>query len=111
MSVRRIISPIQMNRGMAANSHELALRNRIFPRIAPMRCAGKSRTRNKPLVDTNSSPEGVDYIIPGNDDAIRGVGAASLCLGARVAGLHLTGVERDAPTAALARRNAQEICE
>lgn len=37
-----------------------------------------------------------------------GVGAASLCLGARVAGLHLTGVERHAPTAALARRNAQE---
>ena len=24
------------------------------------------------IVDTNSSPEGVDYIIPGNDDAIRG---------------------------------------
>ncbi|MBK59327.1 MAG: 30S ribosomal protein S2 [Pseudomonas sp.] len=25
------------------------------------------------IVDTNSSPEGVDYIIPGNDDAIRAV--------------------------------------
>ncbi|GGH96815.1 30S ribosomal protein S2 [Pseudomonas fluvialis] len=25
------------------------------------------------VVDTNSSPEGVDYIIPGNDDAIRAV--------------------------------------
>ncbi|MEK9649920.1 MAG: 30S ribosomal protein S2 [Gammaproteobacteria bacterium] len=25
------------------------------------------------LVDTNSSPEGIDYIIPGNDDAIRSV--------------------------------------
>ncbi|MFK3646589.1 30S ribosomal protein S2, partial [Pseudomonas protegens] len=23
--------------------------------------------------DTNSSPEGVDYIIPGNDDAIRAI--------------------------------------
>ena len=25
------------------------------------------------LVDTNSNPEGIDYIIPGNDDAIRSV--------------------------------------
>ncbi|MFI8227110.1 30S ribosomal protein S2, partial [Pseudomonas sp. NPDC085632] len=25
------------------------------------------------VVDTNSSPEGVDYIIPGNDDAIRAI--------------------------------------
>lgn len=31
------------------------------------------------IVDTNSSPEGVDYIIPGNDDAIR---AVQLYLGA-----------------------------
>lgn len=31
------------------------------------------------VVDTNSSPEGVDYIIPGNDDAIR---AVQLYLGA-----------------------------
>ena len=25
------------------------------------------------MVDTNSNPDGVDYIIPGNDDAIRAV--------------------------------------
>jgi small subunit ribosomal protein S2 len=25
------------------------------------------------IVDTNSSPEGVDYVIPGNDDAIRAI--------------------------------------
>lgn len=25
------------------------------------------------VVDTNSSPEGVDYVIPGNDDAIRAI--------------------------------------
>jgi small subunit ribosomal protein S2 len=25
------------------------------------------------VVDTNCSPEGVDYIIPGNDDALRAV--------------------------------------
>ena len=36
------------------------------------------------IVDSNSSPEGVDYIIPGNDDAIRAVqlylGAAADCI-------------------------------
>ncbi len=36
------------------------------------------------IVDTNSSPDGVDYIIPGNDDAIRAVqlylGAAADCV-------------------------------
>lgn len=36
-----------------------------------------------------------------------GVGVASLCLGHRVAGLALTGVERQAPYAGLARRNAE----
>lgn len=35
-----------------------------------------------------------------------GVGAASLCLGARIAGLRLVGVERQADYAELARRNA-----
>ena len=25
------------------------------------------------VVDTNSNPDGVDYIVPGNDDAIRAV--------------------------------------
>jgi small subunit ribosomal protein S2 len=25
------------------------------------------------VVDTNSNPDGVDYVIPGNDDAIRAV--------------------------------------
>ncbi len=37
-----------------------------------------------------------------------GVGAAALCLSARVAGLHLTGVELQPDYAALARRNAAE---
>lgn len=41
-----------------------------------------------------------------------GVGAAMYCLAARVLDLRLTGVERDAPTAALARRNgAAEVVE
>jgi tRNA1Val (adenine37-N6)-methyltransferase len=37
-----------------------------------------------------------------------GVGVASLCLGARVSGLTLTGIERQGDYAALARRNAEE---
>lgn len=37
-----------------------------------------------------------------------GVGTAMFCLGARVPDLALTGVERDAATADLARRNAQD---
>jgi small subunit ribosomal protein S2 len=42
------------------------------------------------VVDTNNSPEGVDYIIPGNDDAIRAVrlytkGAADAVLEAKAA--------------------------
>jgi tRNA1(Val) A37 N6-methylase TrmN6 len=37
-----------------------------------------------------------------------GVGTAALCLAARVPGLSITGVERDPPTADLARRNAAE---
>ena len=40
-----------------------------------------------------------------------GVGAAVLCLGARVAGLHLTGVEREAEYAALALRNGAGALE
>ena len=40
-----------------------------------------------------------------------GVGTAILCLGARVAGLDLTGVERDAGFAALARRNGGDQLE
>ena len=40
-----------------------------------------------------------------------GVGAAILCLGTRVSGLHLTGVERDRAFAALARRNGGDGLE
>ncbi len=40
-----------------------------------------------------------------------GVGAAILCLGARVPGLELTGIERDGAYAALARRNGGERLE
>jgi tRNA1(Val) A37 N6-methylase TrmN6 len=40
-----------------------------------------------------------------------GVGAAILCLNARVSGLHLTGVEVHGPTADLARRNGGDALE
>ena len=40
-----------------------------------------------------------------------GVGAAALCLGARVPGLELMGVERQANYAALARRNGLKVFE
>ncbi len=43
------------------------------------------------VVDTNNSPEGVDYVIPGNDDAIRSIslyleGAASTILEGKASG-------------------------
>lgn len=40
-----------------------------------------------------------------------GVGAAILCLGTRIPGLALTGVERDPSFVALARRNGQDMLE
>ena len=48
------------------------------------------------VVDTNNDPESVDYVIPGNDDAIRAVqlyvqGAAAAVLEGRTAAAHLGG--------------------
>jgi len=47
------------------------------------------------VVDTNNSPDGVDYVIPGNDDAIRAItlyaeGAADAVLEGRTAAAKLT---------------------
>ena len=41
------------------------------------------------IVDTNSNPDGVDYVIPGNDDAIRAIklyvaAVADACIAAKV---------------------------
>src|SRR5947209_9779149 len=33
------------------------------------------------LVDTNCDPEGIDYVIPGNDDAIRSCAAVTTAIG------------------------------
>lgn len=48
------------------------------------------------IVDTNNSPDGVDYVIPGNDDAIRAIGlyvrtAADAVLESRAASLQFDG--------------------
>jgi small subunit ribosomal protein S2 len=50
------------------------------------------------VVDTNNSPDGVDYVIPGNDDAIRAIqlyvkGAADAILEGRSSVAHLGGPE------------------
>src|SRR6516164_7930395 len=40
------------------------------------------------LVDTNCDPEGIDYVIPGNDDAIRSCAAITRAIGDVVASAH-----------------------
>ncbi|MCP3666138.1 MAG: 30S ribosomal protein S2 [Gammaproteobacteria bacterium] len=52
------------------------------------------------VVDTNNNPEGVDYVIPGNDDAIRAIqlyvqGAAAAVLEGRASAAHLGGAAAD----------------
>lgn len=52
------------------------------------------------VVDTNNSPEGVDYVIPGNDDAIRAInlyveGAATAVLEGRTAAQRPGGEEEE----------------
>jgi len=56
------------------------------------------------LVDTNSSPEGIDHIIPGNDDAIRSVRLVTKVIAeacarglANVQGGVIAGDDEDAP--------------
>ncbi|HEB96705.1 MAG TPA: 30S ribosomal protein S2 [Sedimenticola thiotaurini] len=52
------------------------------------------------VVDTNNDPDGVDYVIPGNDDAIRAIqlyvqGAAAAVLEGRASAAHLGGAASD----------------
>jgi len=52
------------------------------------------------VVDTNNTPDGVDYVIPGNDDAIRAVnlyaeGVANAVLDARMSATEAVGGSRD----------------
>jgi small subunit ribosomal protein S2 len=61
------------------------------------------------LVDTNCDPEGIDYVIPGNDDAIRSCAAVTGAIGDVVAQGH--GVFRAEEEAARLERERQEAEE
>jgi small subunit ribosomal protein S2 len=61
------------------------------------------------LVDTNCDPEGIDFVIPGNDDAIRSCAAITNAIGGVVAEGH--GVFRAQEEAARLERERQEAEE
>jgi small subunit ribosomal protein S2 len=65
------------------------------------------------VVDTNNSPEGVDYIIPGNDDAIRAIqlylaAAADAINEAKAAAPATAKEEAEAPAAAPKKKAAKK---
>lgn len=66
------------------------------------------------VVDTNSNPNGVDYIVPGNDDAIRSIelfvgSIADACArGAEYAKLNKAGGEKAADAEKPAEQNVEE---
>jgi small subunit ribosomal protein S2 len=63
------------------------------------------------IVDTNCDPDGIDYPIPGNDDAIRSIKlVASRIADACIEGMHLrTQREETAPTPGLAPMEMVEV--
>jgi small subunit ribosomal protein S2 len=61
------------------------------------------------LVDTNCDPDGIDYVIPGNDDAIRSCAAITRAIGEVVAQGH--GIFRAEEEAARVERERQEAEE
>ncbi len=61
------------------------------------------------LVDTNCDPEGIDFVIPGNDDAIRSCAAITRAIGDVVAEAH--GVFRAEEEAARLERERREAEE
>ncbi|MGC9221621.1 MAG: 30S ribosomal protein S2 [Solirubrobacteraceae bacterium] len=61
------------------------------------------------LVDTNCDPEGIDYVIPGNDDAIRSCSAITRAIGDVVAEAH--GVYRAEEEQARLERERREAEE
>ena len=61
------------------------------------------------LVDTNCDPEGIDYVIPGNDDAIRSCAAITSAIGDVVARAHnLFREEEERARLERERREAEE---
>ena len=64
------------------------------------------------LVDTNSNPEGIDYVIPGNDDAIRSIKLITKVIAVSCAtglsnskGGVITGEEEDVPVVTVRKSN------
>ncbi|HEY2160393.1 MAG TPA: 30S ribosomal protein S2 [Solirubrobacteraceae bacterium] len=61
------------------------------------------------LVDTNCDPDGIDYVIPGNDDAIRSCAAITRAIGGVVAESHGAWLaEEEAARLERERREAEE---
>jgi small subunit ribosomal protein S2 len=61
------------------------------------------------LVDTNCDPDGIDYVIPGNDDAIRSCAAVTRAVGDVVAESHAVFVaEEERARLERERREAEE---
>ena len=61
------------------------------------------------LVDTNCDPDGIDYVIPGNDDAIRSCAAITRAIGGVVAESHGVWLaEEEAARMERERREAEE---
>jgi small subunit ribosomal protein S2 len=61
------------------------------------------------LVDTNCDPDGIDYVIPGNDDAIRSCSAITKAIGEVVAqGHNVFRAEEEQARIERERREAEE---
>jgi small subunit ribosomal protein S2 len=61
------------------------------------------------LVDTNCDPDGIDYVIPGNDDAIRSCAAITRAIGGVIAESHGVWLaEEEAARLERERREAEE---
>jgi small subunit ribosomal protein S2 len=61
------------------------------------------------LVDTNCDPDGIDFVIPGNDDAIRSCAAVTRAIGGVVADAHGVWLaEEEAARLERERREAEE---
>ena len=64
------------------------------------------------IVDTNSNPDNIDYIIPGNDDAIRSISLISRIISnACLEGAEISGVTRatkDGPVVVKKTSSAEE---
>jgi small subunit ribosomal protein S2 len=68
------------------------------------------------IVDTNSNPDGVDYIIPGNDDAIRAIklyvsAVADACISAKVEAGEMAAANNEFVEEAVADASAEAATE